>query len=112
MNRLKAFTSGLLFASFIFGTSTQVDAQTIQLGTSGPSPSSLQIKAGFGIRFDGLRKGDFYGGSVTSAPAGSTATVGRDPNYPEWLAGCADFGFVADVPGTYTYTVVYNAGKY
>ena len=46
---------------------------------------------------------------MTSAPAGSTVTVGGNP---QWLAGCLDFGFIADVPGTYTYSVIYNAGTH
>ena len=108
MKRLNVLFSGLFFCALVAWTAPQAKAQ-INLTGSGPSPSSLQVKTGSSIGFSGVRKGEFYGGTVTSAPAGSAVAVGGNP---QWLAGCLDFGFTADVAGTYSYDVIYNGRTY
>ncbi len=108
MQRLNVFFSFLSFWALVAFSAPQAKAQ-INLTGSGPSPSSLQVKTGSSIGFTGVRKGEFYGGTVTSAPAGSAVAVGGNP---QWLAGCLDFGFTTDVSGTYTFEVTYDAGTY
>lgn len=109
MKRLNVLSSCLLFCALVVGISTRAEAATVTLTSSGISPSVLQVKTGDAIGFAGLPNGQFYGGTVTSAPAGSKVSVGGNP---QWLAGCLEFGFTPDVAGTYTFAVIYYNSTY
>src|SRR3954468_5855969 len=107
MKRLSVLSSCLVFCWLALGISTQAQAATytVILTSSGPNSTYLSLYVGDVIGFTGLSNGSFYGGTVTSAPAGSKVKVGGND---QWLAGCLDFGFTADVPGMYRFTVAYN----
>ena len=107
----KVLSAIALVCLLVVGISTQADATayTVALTSSGPNPGVLTVQAGDVIGFTGIKDGEFYGGTVTDAPAGSKVTVGGNE---QWLAGCLDFSFIADVAGTYSYEVTYVAGVF
>ena len=96
MRRIRLFSLGVLLCSLLICASVEAKTYTIHFGTSGPTPTSLQVEVGDVINWDNSFE---YVHSVTITDPTGAQFIVVDHNCPDAIVGT----FTVKIAGAYSY---------